>query len=137
MNNIKSFKCPFCEQQYDNLDNMYQCAKKDEAKFKKLELRKKEEYLLKQKDEQLSVLSQKLDELKEEIDKYNAIVEGTKYPKIEQIYKINFIDNNEKKEKNKKNINTFKIPLGYEQFNPINMSLEKFLDTLFDDEKGE
>lgn len=98
---VKNFKCPFCERQYDSLDDMYNCAKNDEKMTKQLARKNEEERKRKQIEEQSSILSQKLDDINKEIDKYNQIVDGTSNPKIEKIYKFNFIKDKNKNDRNK------------------------------------
>ena len=68
---VKNFKCPFCERQYDSLDGMYNCAKNDEKIAKQLERKNEEERKRKQIEEQSSILSQKLDDINNEI--YNEV----------------------------------------------------------------
>ena len=97
---VKNFKCPFCERQYDSLDGMYNCAKNDEKIAKQLERKNEEERKRKQIEEQSSILSQKLDDVNGEIDKYNRIVDGTNSPKIEKIYKFNFVKDKSKNDGN-------------------------------------
>ena len=124
--NINNFKCPFCDRQYDSLDAMYNCAKNDEATIKQTAKRVEEERKIKQIKEQESILSQKLEEVNREIDKYNKIVEGTNNPKIEKIYKFNFIkDKNKNRDKNdEKNVKSTK-PIINE------ISLDELLDEIF------
>ena len=88
---VKNFKCPFCERQYNSLDDMYNCAKNDEQIAKHLERKNEEERKRKQLKEQSSILSQKLEDINREIDKYNQISDGINSPKIEKIYKFNFV----------------------------------------------
>lgn len=120
--NIKNFKCPFCEKQYDSLDDMYKCAKNDEIKAKQSARKIEEERKRKQIEEQSSILSQKIDNINKEIDKYNQIVDGTNNPKIEKIYKFNFV-----KDKNKNDGNNIKST------RPIinEISLDELLDEIF------
>lgn len=97
---VKNFKCPFCERQYDSLDDMYNCAKNDEKIAKQLERKNEEERKRKQIEEQSSILSQKLNDVNREIDKYNQIVDGTNSPKIEKIYNFNFVKDKSKNDGN-------------------------------------
>lgn len=98
--NINNFKCPFCSIQYDSLDAMYNCAKNDEARIKQSAKRAEEERKIKQIKEQESTLSQKLEDINREIDKYNQIIDGTNSPKIEKIHKFNFVKDKSKNDEN-------------------------------------
>lgn len=122
--NINNFKCPFCDRQYDSLDAMYNCAKNDEIMIKQSAKRVEEERKIKQMKEQESILSQKLEDVNREIDKYNKIVEGTNNPKIEKIYKFNFLKSKDRDKNDEKNVKSTK-PIINE------ISLDELLDEIF------
>lgn len=122
--NINNFKCPFCSIHYDSLDAMYNCAKNDEARIKQSAKRVEEERKIKQIKEQESTLSQKLEDINREIDKYNKIVEDTNNPKIERIYKFKFIKDKDKDKSDEKKVKSTR-PIINE------ISLDELLDEIF------